>query len=166
MRRTPSAIAIESFTGIPDVHESASIEAAIAQAAHDTLVELFPSQRIHCDQVLEADLNAIPNSAEKTHGINTGRKAARTVLTLAAQDGSNRPEPRVGIEYIPGTQPGEWRPDPISNLPLALGAYWGEVRPMVIQSAAAVPRPAAAGPELEPPTRRHTTRSNSWAATA
>jgi hypothetical protein len=127
-----------SFTGIPDVHESASIDAAIAQSAHDTLVELFPSQHIHCDQLLEAELNAIPNTAEKSHGINAGRRAARTVLTLAAQDGSNRPEPRVGVEYIPGTQPGEWRPDPISNLPLALGAYWGEVRPMVIQSAAAV----------------------------
>jgi len=63
---------------------------------------------------------------------------ATSVLALAAQDGSNRPEPRVWIEYIPGTQPGDWRPDAISNLPLALGAYWGEVRPMVIQSAAAV----------------------------
>jgi hypothetical protein len=134
-----------SFTGIPDVNEPASVPAAIAQAAHDALVELYPSQRAHCDQALEADLAAIPNSPEKTHGINAGRKAARTVLTLVAQDGSNHPEPRVGIEYIPGTQPGEWRPDPISNLPLALGAHWGEVRPMIIQSAAAhrVPPPPA-----------------------
>jgi hypothetical protein len=132
----------QSFTGVDDVHESASIPAAIAQAAHDTLVELYPSQRAHCDQLLEQDLNAIPNGSAKAHGTNAGRKAARAILSLAARDGSNHAEPRVGIEYIPGTLPGEWRPDPISNLPVALGAHWGNVRPLVISSTTAYRTPA------------------------
>jgi hypothetical protein len=41
----------------------------------------------------------------------------------------------VGVDYIPGTGPGEWRQDPISLMPLALGAKWAEVRPFVLRSA-------------------------------
>jgi hypothetical protein len=41
------------------------------------------------------------------------------------------------VGYIPGDQPGEWRPDPISEIPIALGAFWGSVRPLAIQSAVA-----------------------------
>ena len=33
----------------------------------------------------------------------------------------------MGVDYIPGDEPGEWRQDPISLIPLALGAHWGEV---------------------------------------
>src|SRR5438034_4109036 len=33
----------ESYTGIPCAHTHTSVEAAIAQAAHDTLVALFPA---------------------------------------------------------------------------------------------------------------------------
>src|SRR5207248_10042468 len=31
--------------------------------------------------------------------------------------------------------PGKWRPDPVSQNPLALGAYWGDVRPFALSSA-------------------------------
>ena len=37
------------FTSIPDAPNDASMDAAIAQAAHDTLVVMFPSQKAHCD---------------------------------------------------------------------------------------------------------------------
>ena len=33
------------------------------------------------------------------------------------------------------TSPGHWRQDPVSQVPIALGAKWGEVRPFVIRSA-------------------------------
>ena len=49
----------------------------------------------------------------------------------------------MGIDYIPSTGPGVWRQDPISQVPLALGAHWGEVAPFVIESGA-VPRAPAA----------------------
>jgi hypothetical protein len=133
----------ESFTGIPDVPADASMDAAIAQAAHDTLVELYPSQRAHCDAALAADLARLPSGGDKALGVETGRRAARTVLVLAAQDGSTSEDPIIGEGYIPSDQPGEWRPDPVSGSRVALGAMWGQVRPLVMASAAAhrVPPP-------------------------
>ncbi len=64
------------FSGIPDVAEDASIDAAVARAAHDTLVVLFPSQKAHCDQVLAEDLARIPEGAAKDTG-PTDRGACR-----------------------------------------------------------------------------------------
>ncbi|PYJ74114.1 MAG: chloroperoxidase, partial [Verrucomicrobia bacterium] len=45
-------------------------------------------------------------------------------------------EPRVGIEFITSNDAGKWRQDPISQHPLALGAYWGQVTPFVLQTSA------------------------------
>ena len=63
-----------------------------------------------------------------------GQRGGRRHPRLRANDGSNHAEPRVGIDYIAGDGPGEWRQDPISRMPLALGAHWGEVRPFVLPS--------------------------------
>jgi len=57
------------------------------------------------------------------------------VLAGRVDDGSATPDPVVGVDYIPGTGPGEWRQDPISLIPIALGARWGQVRPFVLRSA-------------------------------
>jgi hypothetical protein len=35
---------------------------------------------------------------------------------------------------VPGEEPGDWRIDPISQIPVALGAHWGEVAPFVLES--------------------------------
>ena len=43
----------------------------------------------------------------------------------AQNDGSEHAEPRVGVDFITGDEPGEWRQDPISLIPLALGASLG-----------------------------------------
>jgi hypothetical protein len=136
-----------SFTGIRDVRETASMPAALAQAAHDTLVELYPSQRTHCDELLEEALSAIPSGTDKAQGILTGKRAASEILRLTADDGSRHAEPVVGVDYIPGNQPGEWQPDPISGVRVALGAHWGSVRPLIIESAVAhrVPPPPDLG---------------------
>jgi hypothetical protein len=130
------------FTNIPDVPATASMEAAIAQAAHDTLVALYPSQAPHCDALLLADLAAIPDSDEKTLGIETGRRAARAILARSARDGSAHAEPVVGVDYFVSNKPGRWRPDPVSGIQVAMGAYWGKVKPLVINSARAYRVPA------------------------
>jgi hypothetical protein len=67
-------------------------------------------------------------------GIALGQRAAAAILAERANDGSGRAEPRVGIEFITGNLPGQWRQDPISQFPLAIGAYWGQVRPFVLRS--------------------------------
>jgi hypothetical protein len=124
-----------SFTGIHDAPDGASMDAAIAQAAHDTLVALFPSQKAHCDRLLAEELAAIKDGPAKTNGIRTGMRAARAILARTADDGSDHPEPVLGTDYQTSGQPGSWRQDPISQVPVALGAHWGEVTPLVIPSA-------------------------------
>jgi hypothetical protein len=72
------------------------------------------------------------------------------VLALRAADGSQYSEPRMGVEFLPGDAPGQWRQDPISQIPLALGAYWGDVEPFVLASTMQFrvpPPPVLASPE-------------------
>ena len=109
------------------------MDAAIAQAAHDTLVALFPSQTAIMDGYMAEEMDSM-RTAGRARDVQVGRKAARKLLARAAKDGSAHTEPRVGIEFIPGKGPGKWRQDPISKVPLALGAYWGQVKPFVLQS--------------------------------
>ncbi len=123
-----------SFSGIPRVHEDTSMDSAIAQSAHDTLVACFPSQAPSFDQELAEDLSQIPDGHAKANGIALGRGAAAAILELKRNDGSLHPEPRFGIDFFPSDQPGRWRQDPISLIPIALGAHWGGVNPFVLQS--------------------------------
>ena len=116
--------------------QDTSVDAAIAQAAHDTLIALFPSQKTRLDNALIDDLSQIPdgNNHYKDHGIELGNQAATMTLALKENDGSVHKEPRVGIDFITSDEPGKWRQDPISRVPIAMGAYWGKVRPFVLKS--------------------------------
>src|SRR5207237_6751153 len=55
----------ESFTGIQSAPHPFSTAAAVAQAAHDTLVALFPSQKASFDQALVDDLLRITGGPPK-----------------------------------------------------------------------------------------------------
>lgn len=139
----------ESFTGLARAPKSASIDAAIAQAAYDTLVEVFPSQSAIMGGYMRDELAALPRHG-LVQGLDIGRQAARAVLELAARDGSAHAEPQLGIDFFPSTEPGKWRQDPISKVPIAMGAHWGEVKPFVLESAAQFrvpPPPALDSPE-------------------
>ena len=68
-------------------------------------------------------------------GIHLGRRAAALILALRAHDGSQHDEPQLGIGFFTSNAPGKWRQDPISQIPVALGAFWGGVKPFVIPSA-------------------------------
>ena len=124
-----------SYTGISRSPKEASVNAAIAQAAHDTLSVLFSSQAPSFDAALDADLKLVSNGRAKNNGIDTGHRAAAAILGLRENDGSDHAEPRVGVDFITGDEPGQWRQDPISLIPLALGARWAEVKPFVMKSA-------------------------------
>jgi hypothetical protein len=124
-----------SYTSIEPAPCDASVAAAVAQAAHDTLVAKYPSQKARFDQLLARDLSYIPDGVSKANGIETGRRAAEAILWLRENDGSDHPEPRVGVDFFPSNAPGKWRPDPISQSPLALGGRWRQVKPLVIASA-------------------------------
>jgi len=96
---------------------------------------MFLAQVPAFDQLLDEEMNAIPAGLAKTEGIQIGKDAATAILALRSNDGSQRPEPLVGIDWITSNDPGRWRQDPISLLPVALGAYWGEVTPFVLTSS-------------------------------
>jgi hypothetical protein len=141
----------QSYTGVAPAAKNTSMNAAIAQAAHDTLVELFPSQTMNFDAAVAEDLNKIHDGRAKTAGIALGRKAAAAILALRANDGSQHDEELYGIEYIPALGVGKWRQDPISQIPIALGSRWAElVTPFVLMTAnqfPAPPPPALNAPE-------------------
>jgi hypothetical protein len=110
--------------------------AAIAQAAHDTLTAVFPSQASTFAQELRQELRRLAPGRPRARGIALGKLAAASILRLSADDGSDYEEPLMYVDYFPSDEPGAWRQDPISLIPVALGAYWGDVRPFVLESGA------------------------------
>jgi hypothetical protein len=133
----------ESYTGLPRARPVTSTGSAIAQAAHDTLVFLYPSQKASFDLSLAQALETIPNGQAKSDGTDLGRNAAAAILALRADDGyyphplPKYEELRLGPfppDFTPSELPGMWRQDPISLVPIALGVKWGQVKPFVLKS--------------------------------
>jgi hypothetical protein len=132
----------KSYLGLPRAPQGTSIDAAIAQAAHDTLAAMFPSQRAAFLAELNNDLAAVTDVPARLKGIILGKVAAFAILAKTRNDGSNHEEPVVNVDYIPSNDPGKWRQDPISQIPLALGAKWGGVKPLVLTSGRQFRAPA------------------------
>jgi hypothetical protein len=124
-----------SYVGLPRAPASASKSAAVAQAAHDTLVAMFPSQAATFDARLAAELAAIGNTTARAKGIKVGRDAAARILARRAADGAATPEPIIGVDYTESLDPGRWRHDPVSQLLVVLGYHWKEVTPFAMRRA-------------------------------
>lgn len=134
-----------SYAGLAPAPAGSSPDAAIAKAAHDTLVALYPSQAASLDERYTQDLRRIADGRAKDNGVETGRRAAAAILALRASDKVEYEEPIVGVDFFVSNAPGKWRPDPVSMSPLALGAYWGYVKPFVLPATDAFrPEPAPA----------------------
>jgi hypothetical protein len=140
----------ESYVALPAAPSGASMRAAIAQAAHDALVHLFPSQAASFDDELARSLDAIPDGPSEADGIDVGSAAAAAIVAMREFDGSLHAEPLVNVDFLPSDAAGSWRQDPVSMHPLALGARWAEVAPFVLASASqfrAPPPPPISSPE-------------------
>jgi hypothetical protein len=132
-----------SFSGVNVTARPIGMDVAMAQAARDTLLALYPSQAATFDAYLDAEIaRSKSTKAEKANGRNLGVRVASAVLAMRANDGSATAEPRVNIDHPTSDQPGHWRQDPISLIPLALGGHWGECRPFVLDSASQFRTPA------------------------
>ena len=107
----------------------ASMEAAIAGAAHATLVALLPESKATFDAALEETLRAITDDSRRGAGLEVGRTAAAAILTAREDDGANRT-----VEYTPGTKPGDYCPTPPDFKPAFL-VQWASVTPFVLKSA-------------------------------
>jgi hypothetical protein len=111
----------------------ASVDAAIAAAAHDVLVALSPSQQATIEIAYAAALIPIPEGPAKEAGIALGRESAQANLTRRASDGADHAtEPA----YTPTGEPGDYDfTPPFDRLPLgpaALFSGWGRVTPFGI----------------------------------
>jgi membrane-associated phospholipid phosphatase len=109
------------------VHASrgASLKAAAAQAAHDTLVALSPAHKATFDATLAADLAGIPHG-RANQGIAVGKAVAKQILAWRSTDGSD-----LTVNYGPGNDPGDWQPTPPAFAP-AVAPQWGQVVPFCI----------------------------------
>ena len=115
-----------------DVHASrgASPEAAAAQAAHDTLVALYPSRQPIFDAELAEDLAGIPDGRAR-QGTEVGAEVARQILALRADDGA-----AAIVTYTPpNNDPGQWQPTPPDNSP-AGAVHTSLVTPYAVESSA------------------------------
>jgi hypothetical protein len=127
----------ESYEGISAGPGPKSFEAAVAQAAHDVLVALFPSQQAELDRQLAEDLAKVKNKNALINGIDLGQLAAAACMLSRVGDGSELPEPFLnGTDpWIPSSLAGHWRMDPVSQFPIVLGGYWGQCAPFVVESS-------------------------------
>src|SRR5678816_1752857 len=103
-----------SYTGLPRVSGQVSTKAAVAYAAHDTLVEMFPSQKDSFDAELRDSVRRLrDSSAAIFNGVRLGKRAADAILELRAADGSQHAEPILGTDWSTSDVAGHWRQDPI-----------------------------------------------------
>jgi membrane-associated phospholipid phosphatase len=118
----------------------ASLTAAAATAAHDTLAALFPEYRPTLDSQLADDLSQGGSFLSRVEGVLVGHFVAATILAVRSHDGSD-----VMMNWPAGTQPGLWQPDPLHPNQSAWGPNWGNVTPFTLTSSTQfqVPPPPA-----------------------
>jgi hypothetical protein len=113
------------------VHASrgASQEAAAAQAAHDTLVALYPARQAVFDAALAEDLAGIaPGRARQ--GIAIGQEVARQILALRSNDGSSA----IMTYTPPNNDPGQWQPTP-PDRSAATNVHVSSITPFAVTSS-------------------------------
>jgi len=124
-----ASIGGHSETYLPPVSWSGEADptAAAIAAAAGALLGLFPAQASTIAEARAASLDAIPESAAKSTGIEVGERAAAALLAERTGDGSSATGTFPG-----GIAPGEWRPTPPGFL-AAAQPYWVDVTPFVLE---------------------------------
>jgi hypothetical protein len=125
----------------------ASVDAAVAAAAHDVLVPQFaPFGPNSFDSIYQSELAAIPNGAAETRGVAIGRTAAAAMLASRADEDIFA---AIGAPYTPGTKPGDYQPTP--PVGMVVGAGWSKIRTFAVRSSKQfrAPRPYSSLRSLE-----------------
>jgi hypothetical protein len=120
----------ESYTRLATAPANTSAKAAIAQAAHDTLVALYPSHAPQLGLILAEDLDSIAEGAAKDNGIALGREAAEAILAMREADGSELEQ-----QYTFSDEVGAWRIDPMNPDQKPHGPEWHRVKPFALNGA-------------------------------
>ncbi len=94
------------------VNGKSDSDAAVAQAAHDTLAALYPSQRLRFEAALSQTLARIPNGLMEDRGRAVGAKVASLILLDRADDGV-ADLMQYDAQYHPKGLPGFHGADPL-----------------------------------------------------
>jgi hypothetical protein len=107
---------------------TASIDAAVAQAAYDTLSALYPKQAALFDAALASTLDDVPDGMSEAQGIAIGGQAAKANLDARRNDRSN-----LDGDYFAIPIPGRHRVDPLHPDQPYLTPDWGKVKPFTLK---------------------------------
>lgn len=144
--------------------DSTAVGAAITEAAFQVLEWLYPGLTdtpINPAQTADAcsaqsnfslreynhcsleELTKAFGEASTQKGVLVGREIAARIIKKYQGDGSGRAEPSWLVDFAPRTPPSggedypitQWQVDPVSQLEIALGGFWGDVTPIAPSSA-------------------------------
>jgi len=116
----------------------ASVDAAVAAAAHEVLRTLLPEQARFIDDAYERALATVSDTAARTAGIAIGQAAAQATLARRQKDGY---DVAMQTAYVPKPGAGEYQFTAPFTVAAAPG--WGNVQPFVID----LRKHAVAGPQ-------------------
>jgi hypothetical protein len=116
---------------IEHVSPRTSQEAAVAAAAHETLISLYPAFQTTLDQQFDQSLAQIPDGADKSTGIDVGRAVALATLALRSDDGSAA----TPIPFVFGNAPGDYQSTPPNFPKQPVFTHWSRVTPFALEGA-------------------------------
>jgi hypothetical protein len=119
----------ESYLIKPQAHADALPDAAALSAAFNSLVTLYPSQRVSLEAIYRRDLERLPDNEATQTGIQLGKEVAEQLVRARANDGVD-----AKVEYVPSADPLAWRPTPPGNLP-PLQPQFGQVKPFFVKDS-------------------------------
>jgi hypothetical protein len=108
----------------------ASVAAAAATAAHDVLVQLYPSQTAMLDADLATSLGSVSDGPAKDQGVRAGQSAAAQIVALRSNDGSSASP----IPFTAGTNPGDYQLTP-PGFVQPVFTHWPFVTPFALRRA-------------------------------
>jgi hypothetical protein len=108
----------------------ASVAAAAATAAHDVLVQLYPSQVSMLDADLATSLASVADGPAKDQGVRVGKTAAAQIVSLRSNDGSAASP----IPFTPGSNPGDYQLTPPA-FAQPVFTHWPFVAPFALRRA-------------------------------
>lgn len=134
--------ACATYAGRVDASHDASIQGAVAAAAHDALVALYPAPAsvASLNASYDSALATLPAGDARDAGVAAGQAAAAAMLAVRASDGSQTP-----TTYTPTPGLGAWVPTPPAFAP-ALEPGWGGVTPFVLDGGSQLRPPAPPAP--------------------
>ncbi len=116
----------------------ASVDAAVATAAHQVLSSIYPDQQSALDLALSNSLAGVSDTNARALGIEFGTRVGQQVVSKRQSDGFAQSTP-----YTPSGEVGRWSPDPtITPTQEAWGPGWGAMQPFALRNAPSFTPPA------------------------